>query len=84
MKNQESRRLTPEIDSLRFGNGWSIDDLNKTNGIQQTPEEVDRILSERRMLWSKPASRHTHGILDIFTHNSASPMKGAYIENRNA
>ena len=55
-----------------------------TNGVQQTPEEVDRILSERRTLWSKPASRHTRGILDIFTHNSASPMKGAYMENRNA
>lgn len=59
-------------------------EITGTNGIQQTPEEVDRILSERRMLWSKPASRHTHGILDIFTHNSASPMKGAYMENRNA
>lgn len=58
--------------------------ITGTNGVQQTPEEVDRILSERRMLWSKPASRHTHGILDIFTHNSASPMKGAYMENRNA
>lgn len=59
-------------------------EITGTNGIQQTPEEVDRILSERRTLWSKPASRHTHGILDIFTHNSASPMKGAYMENRNA
>ncbi len=59
-------------------------EITGTNGIQQTPEEVDRILSERRTLWSKPASRHTRGILDIFTHNSASPMKGAYMENRNA
>lgn len=59
-------------------------EITGTNGIQHTPEEVDRILSERRTLWSKPASRHTHGILDIFTHNSASPMKGAYMENRNA
>lgn len=59
-------------------------EITGTNGIQQAPEEVDRILSERRTLWSKPASRHTRGILDIFTHNSASPMKGAYMENRNA
>ena len=59
-------------------------EITGTNGVQQTPEEVDRILSERRTLWSKPASRHTHGILDIFTHNSTSPMKGAYMENRNA
>ena len=59
-------------------------EITGTNGIQHTQEEVDRILSERRTLWSKPASRHTHGILDIFTHNSASPMKGAYMENKNA
>lgn len=59
-------------------------EITGTNGVEQTPEEVDRILSERRAQWSKPASRHTRGILDIFTHNSASPMKGAYMENRNA
>lgn len=59
-------------------------EITGTNGIQQTREEIDQILSERRTQWSKPASRHTHGILDIFTRNSVSPMKGAYMDNRNA
>lgn len=59
-------------------------DIVGTNGQQQLPEETDRILSERRKRWIQPASRHTNGILDIFTHNCASPMKGAYMENRKA
>lgn len=55
-----------------------------TNGKRQTPEEIDIILAERRKLWTKPASQHNRGILDIFMHNSTSPMKGAYMENENA
>ena len=59
-------------------------DIIGTNGQQLLPEETERILSERRKRWIQPASRHTNGILDIFTHNCASPMKGAYMENRKA
>lgn len=59
-------------------------DIIGTNGKQQTPEEVDSILAERRKLWRKPPSRSNQGILDIFTHNCTSPMKGAYMENKNA
>ncbi len=55
-----------------------------TNGFQQSPEEIDRILSERRKQWTQPVSRHSRGILDIFTRNCASPMKGAYMENKKA
>lgn len=55
-----------------------------TNGSQQSPEEIDRILSKRRKQWTQPVSRHSRGILDIFTRNCASPMKGAYMENKKA
>ncbi|MCL3849985.1 MULTISPECIES: dihydroxy-acid dehydratase [Parabacteroides] len=59
-------------------------EITGTNGVQQTPEEINQILQERRRLWNKPAPLQTQGILDIFTNNSVSPMKGAYMENRNA
>lgn len=59
-------------------------EITGTNGVQQTPEEINQILQERRRQWNKPAPLHTQGILDIFTNNSVSPMKGAYMENRNA
>lgn len=59
-------------------------EITGTNGVQQTPEEINQILQERRRRWNKPAPLQTQGILDIFTNNSVSPMKGAYMENRNA
>lgn len=30
MKSQEIRKIAPEMDPLRIGMGWSIDDLSKT------------------------------------------------------
>nr|WP_129732744.1 dihydroxy-acid dehydratase [Parabacteroides goldsteinii] len=59
-------------------------EITGTNGVQQTPEEINQILQERRRQWNKPTPLHTQGILDIFTNNSVSPMKGAYMESRNA
>lgn len=57
-------------------------DITGTNGIRQTAEVVATILSDRRKQWTRPTFRPTGGILDIFTRNSASPMKGAYMENK--
>lgn len=59
-------------------------DIIGTNGKLQTSEEIDKILSERRINWTKPTSRHKGSILDIYTHNCTSPMKGAYMKNENA
>lgn len=49
-------------------------------GQEKTPDEVDRILSNRREHWIKPASRYNKGILSIYTRNCVSPMKGGYME----
>ncbi|MCD8270905.1 MAG: dihydroxy-acid dehydratase [Parabacteroides sp.] len=59
-------------------------EITGTNGISQTPEEIDKILSARHDRWTRPASQPSYGILDIFKHNSTSPMQGAYMENKNA
>lgn len=50
-------------------------------GIAKSPEEIEAILAERHKCWVKPTSRHNTGILSIFTRNSVSPMKGAYMED---
>lgn len=36
MKSQELRKLAPELDSLRLGSGWSIDDLSKPQIIVES------------------------------------------------
>lgn len=48
---------------------------------EKTPEEIDKILTERRSKWVKPQSRYNNGILSIYTRNCVSPMKGGYMES---
>lgn len=36
MKSQDLRKVAPEIDSLRLGSGWKIDDLSKTQIIVES------------------------------------------------
>lgn len=55
-------------------------DIIGTDSIERSVEEIEKILSERRAHWIKPESQYKKGILDIYTHNSVSPMKGAYME----
>ena len=55
-------------------------DIIGTDSIESSVEEIEKILSERRAHWIKPESQYKKGILDIYTHNSVSPMKGAYME----
>ena len=55
-------------------------DIIGTDRIERSVEEIEKILSERRAHWIKPESQYKKGILDIYTHNSVSPMKGAYME----
>lgn len=62
MISQELRKVAPELDSLRLGSGWSIDDLNKPQIIVESSyghshpgsahlnklvEEADRGISDR-------------------------------------
>lgn len=56
-------------------------DITGTGGIPKSSEEMEAILSERRARWVQPAPRFNTGILSIFTRNSVSPMKGAYMED---
>lgn len=55
--------------------------ITGTGGIPKSSEEMEAILSERRARWVQPAPRFNTGILSIFTRNSVSPMKGAYMED---
>lgn len=55
-------------------------DIIGAGGIERSAEEIEKNLSERRAHWIKPESQYKKGILDIYTHNSVSPMKGAYME----
>ncbi len=44
-----------------------------------TPDQVDRLLDERRARWTRPKSRHTRGILSLYARVAAGPADGAYL-----
>ena len=45
-----------------------------------TPEEIDKILKERRKQWKPKERKYKKGVLRLFSELAASPMKGAYLE----
>ena len=48
-------------------------------GEHKTPEEIDRILAERKKRWKPKPRRYKSGVLRLFSEHAASPMKGAYL-----
>ncbi len=49
-------------------------------GKKLSPEEVDKILEERKAKWQPKGSKYKSGILKIFSERAVSPMKGGYME----
>ena len=49
-------------------------------GEQKTPEEMERILAERRAAWKPKQPKYPSGVLKIFSEHAVSPMKGGYME----
>ena len=49
-------------------------------GEKKTPEEMDRILEQRKKHWKPREPKYKKGVLRLFGLHAASPMKGAYLE----
>ncbi len=54
-------------------------DIIGVAGEAKSPEEVQRVLAERRARWVAPRVKRT-GLLSLFTRLAASPDKGAYLD----
>ena len=50
------------------------------DGQRKTPEEMDRILAERRARWQPKPRKYVRGVLRMFSEHAASPMEGAYLK----
>ena len=51
-----------------------------TAGKRMSPEEVDRMLAERKKNWQPKPPKYKKGVLRLFSKLAASPMKGAYLD----
>ncbi|MDF2547352.1 MAG: ilvD2 [Anaerosolibacter sp.] len=49
-------------------------------GQEMAPDEIDKILEERKKHWIKPEPKFKRGVLSLYTKSAVSPMKGAYME----
>ena len=49
-------------------------------GVEKSPEEMEKILGERRRVWIPKAPKYTNGLLKLYARHAVSPMKGAYME----
>jgi len=49
-------------------------------GEEKTPEEINKVLAERKKNWKPKEVKYKNGVLRLFSEHAASPMKGAYLE----
>ena len=49
-------------------------------GEKCSPEEVDRIFSERKAKWTPKEEKYKSGILKVFSRNAVDPMQGGYMK----
>lgn len=49
-------------------------------GERKSPEEIEKILAERKKNWKPRPKKYKRGVLRLFSELAASPMKGAYLE----
>ncbi len=45
----------------------------------KTPEEMEKILQERKAAWTPRERKYRTGVLRMFSEHAVSPMKGAYL-----
>lgn len=55
-------------------------DLVGAENQEKTPEQMEKILAERKKHWKPHPSRYVKGVLKLFAERAVSPMKGGYME----
>ncbi len=71
--------LVEEDDIIELNIEKRILQIIGVKGERRTPEEIDEILAERRKHWQPKEELYKSGVLNIFTKNAVSPMKGGYM-----
>ena len=49
-------------------------------GERKTPEEIEKILKERKENWFPKPRKYKRGVLRLFSEHASSPIKGAWLE----
>lgn len=55
-------------------------DIVGIDGTKRSPEEMEKILGERKKKWQPKEAKYQAGVLSIYSQHAVSPMKGGYME----
>ena len=71
--------LVEEGDLIQIDVPGRILEIIGVKGERKTPQEIERILRERKQAWKPKPRKYQTGTLRLFSEHAASPMKGAYL-----
>lgn len=71
--------LVEEGDLIHLDVEERVLEIVGVKGEKKTPEEIDKILAERKKNWQSKPAKYKSGSLRLFSELAVSPMKGAYI-----
>ena len=72
--------LVEEGDLIRIDIPARVLEIVGIAGVALPPEEVARVLAERRARWTPRPPKYDRGALKLFSEHAVSPMKGGYME----
>lgn len=71
--------LVEEGDLIHFDLEERVLEIVGVNGERKTPEEIERILVERKKHWKPKPQKYKRGVLRLFCEMASSSMEGAYV-----
>ena len=71
--------LVEEGDLIHLDVKERVLDIVGVKGERKTPEEMEKILAERKKNWKPKPMKYKSGVLRLFSELAESPMKGAYL-----
>lgn len=75
--------LVEEGDLIHLDVQERVLEIIGVKGQRKTPEEMEKILAERKRHWKPKPVKYQKGVLRLFSELAASPMKGAYLDYEN-
>lgn len=71
--------LVEEDDLIKIDIKERVLEIVGVKGEHKTPDEIERILQERKKKWKPRELKYKKGVLRLFSELAESPMKGAYL-----
>ncbi len=72
--------LVEEDDLIRIDIPGRRLEIIGAKGKELPPEEMEKVLKERKAAWKPRKPKYTGGVLKLYSEHAVSPMKGGYME----